>query len=426
MKRKRIELSLATIALVLCSHVSFGQTLDLGILDSFEAFSGAGGVSNSGLYWKGDAGSNIGEMSGFEEPYFTDNTYNANAITAQCRFDLFRVYIHLNDLFVNYPGTHAAEFGDGETITPGVYSIPGAGSLGGAITLDGRGDPDAYFVIKYNGAMTVGAGASVTLIGGTQSSNVFWIAEGAISVAAHADIKGTLFAHIGAVGLGVGTVLEGRMFTLEGAIVAGASSTVGPPPGVSTIPIFCETGCSPAAAVDVLGVISNFALYTSLGAVANTSTSGIDGNTGTNSGIISGFGSSVVIGDPHTADAFTAQAKIDLDMAYAKLMQLPNTVPSAPGVLPKVLVAHSAVFGGGEKVDPGVYFINGAGSLGGTITLKTGFLIGTNTFSAIGFTINRKTGTPTQTTQPITVTIVNGSGLDSQNVNNTYSTVVTA
>ena len=45
-----------------------------------------------------------------------------------------------------------------------------------------------------------------------------------------------------------------------------------------------------------------------------------------------------------------------------------------------------------------------------TMALKTGVIIGTNTFSAIGFTIERKSGVPAQTSQPITVTIVNGSG----------------
>jgi hypothetical protein len=47
------------------------------------------------------------------------------------------LYIHLNDLFVDYPATHAAAFGGGETITPGVYSIPRAGSIGSSLTLDG-------------------------------------------------------------------------------------------------------------------------------------------------------------------------------------------------------------------------------------------------------------------------------------------------
>lgn len=367
---KKLLYSVITISLLLCSNVNFSQspngTINLGILSSFEAYTGAGGIANgAGATVNGDIGTNIGIISGFGlPPYYTGNTYNANAVTAQCKFDLFRTYIHLNDLFVNYSGTHAPAFGSGETITPGVYSIGGAGSLGGSLTLDGGGDPNAFFVIKFYGAFTVGAGAVVTLTGGTQSCNVFYIAEGAISVAANANIKGTLFAKIGAVGLGANVVLEGRMLSIAGAITTGVNAVASPPQGVSTIPIFCETDCSPATAVDVLGVLSNFALYTSLGAVANTSISGIDGNIGSDSGGISGYGDSVTIGSFNNADALTAQAKIDVDNAYTALMAIPNTV-----------LSHTPVFGAllpngiGETVAPGVYFIAGAGSIGGTITL---------------------------------------------------------
>ena len=360
--KKYILFSAITIALLLCSNLSFGQTpngtLNLGILTSFEAFTGAGAVANgAGATVNGDVGTNIGIISGFVAPY-AGNTYNANAVTAQCRFDLFRTYIHLNALFVDYPGTHAPAFGGGETITPGVYYSGGAGSIGGALTLDGGGDPDAFFVIKFYGAMTVGAGAVVNLTNGTQSCNVFYIADGAISVAADANIKGTLFAKVGAVGLGANVILEGRMLTMAGAITTGVGAVASPPPGVSTIPIFCETGCSPAPEVDVLGVVSNFALYTSLGATANTGISGIDGNIGTNGGAISGYEDSIVIGSPHNANATTAQAKIDLDNAYTALMALPNTI-----------LSHAPAFGTGETITAGVYFINGAGSLSGTMTL---------------------------------------------------------
>jgi hypothetical protein len=61
-----------------------------------------------------------------------------------------------------------------------------------------------------------------------------------------------------------------------------------------------------------------------------------------------------------------------------------------------------------------------------TMTLNAGVIIRANASSSIGFSIERKAGVPTQTSQPITVTIVNGSGLDSQNFNNTYNTVVKA
>jgi hypothetical protein len=360
---KKILFSVTTIALLLFSNLSFSQTpnatANLGILTSFGAFTGAGRVANgAGATFTGDIGTNVGIISGFEPTLHSGNKYNANAATAQARFDLMRLYIHLNDLFVDFPATHTPAFGSGETLTPGVYSIPAAGSIGGTLTLDGGGNPDAFFIIKWGGALTMGAGATINLINGTQSSNVFFIANGAISIAASCNVKGTLFSKIGAVGIGAGTVLEGRMLTFEGAITTGVDCIVSPIPGISTIPIFCETGCSPAFAVDVLGSLSNYTLFTSFGAVSNTSTSGINGNVGTNVGTLSGYGSSIIIGSFQTANAATAQAAIDLDNAYTALMALPNTVTN-----------HTAAFGVGETLNTGVYFINGAGSLGGTITL---------------------------------------------------------
>jgi hypothetical protein len=331
----------------------FTQTINLGILSSFEAYTGAGAISNTGTI-TGDVGSNDGMISGF----YNGTIYNANAVTTQCKIDLVKLYIHLNDIFVTFPNTHAPAFGGGETITPGVYSISGAGSLGTTITLDGGGDPDAFFIIKYQGAMTVGAGAEVILSNGTQSCNVFWIAEGAISVAAGATIKGTLFARVGAIDLGTNCNVEGRMLTVAGAITNGLGSVAITPPGISTIPLNCSDICNPASAVDVLGSIRNFALFTSFGAVGNTGTAGIDGDIGTDGGgSISGYGNSVHFGSEYTADATTAQAKIDLDIAYNALSAM---VPTE---------THAAAFGSGETINPGVYYIAGAGSLSGTITL---------------------------------------------------------
>ena len=356
--KKNVLYIILTITLFLYSTLGFSQTLELGILTTFEAYTGTGAVANGGALLTGDVGADIGIISGCVSPAFIGDIYNDDAVTEQCKVDLFRTYIHLNDLFVTYPGTHAPAFGAGESINPGVYYTGGAGSVGGVLNLDGGGDPNAYFIIKSNGALTIGAGATVNLVNGTQSCNVFWIAEGAISVAANAVVKGTLFAHIGAVSLGANVDLEGRMFSFQGAITIGADAVAIAPACVSTIPVICEADCSPAATVDVLGVLSGFALFTSVGAVANTSTTGVDGNIGTDGGAISGFGSSVVVDSFYNSDAFTIQAKIDIDNAYTMLMALPNTVTT-----------HTPAFGSGETVDPGVYYIGAAGSLAGTITL---------------------------------------------------------
>jgi hypothetical protein len=351
------KLVIIAITLFLIPTVIVSQTLQLGALSSFEAYSAAGAMTNSGIF-TGDVGTDDGIISGFIPPTFTGTIHNNNALTAQAKIDILRVYIHLNNLFVTHPGTHAAAFGGGEIITPGIYSIPAAGSIGGTVTLDGGGDTNAVFIIKFLGAMTAGAGATTILSNKTQASNVFWIAEGAITVGAGSIIKGTLFSHGAAISLAANCNIEGRMFTTGGAIsIAGGCVSIAPA-FYNSIPIYPVCECIPAPTVDVLGSIEGFALFTALGAVTNTASSGVIGDIGTHSGTISGFSSSTHVGSSVITNNNTTQAAIDLDSAYIKLMALPNTV-----------TGHAPGFGNQETLLTGVYYIAGAGSLGGTLTL---------------------------------------------------------
>jgi choice-of-anchor A domain-containing protein len=357
-KKKNLSLSIVTILLLTISNVSFSQTLDLGTLSTFEAYTGAGAVTNNGEMI-GDAGSNNGIISGLGFGLgYTGTTFENNATTVQARIDLLRVYIHLSGVFVDYPGSHAPAFGGAETLFPGVYSTPGAGSLSGPITLDGQGDPDAYFILKFDGAFTVGVGTNIILTGGTRAANVFWISEGAMSIGASSFLKGTFISHPGALSLGLNCTVEGRLFSTQGAITVGAGTVAVMPSGDSTIPINCSGNCSPAAAVDVLGSLKKYALFTSSGAVANAETSGIVGDIGTNLGVISGFTTSTQVGSFNLPSAATAQAVADLANAYIQIKLLTNTV-----------TGHLPAFGLGETVLPGVYYTAGAGSLAGTITL---------------------------------------------------------
>ncbi len=333
---------------------NFGQVLNLGTLTNFAAYSGTGAVSNTGTsVLTGDIGTNVGAISGFGLPSTLNGSiYNADTTTTQAKIDLLRVYIHLSDLFVTNT-THAAAFGSGETIFPGVYSIAGAGSLAGTVILDGQGNPNAAFVIKFEGGFSAGASSTVVLANGTRACNVFWIAEGAISIGASSVTKGTLLAHPGAITIGAGGNFEGRMLSSEGAITFGPGLAF-LPAGPITIPISCVNTCNN----NILGTAANFALFTSIGAVANAATSGIIGDIGSDTGDISGFISSTVAGSFYHVDSVTAQAKIDLQAAYVQLYNIPATVTS-----------HTPAFGSGETLHAGVYYIAAAGSLAGTITL---------------------------------------------------------
>ncbi|MFT5041518.1 MAG: hypothetical protein ACI8TX_002492, partial [Hyphomicrobiaceae bacterium] len=95
--------NLIAIALILFPTISFAQstsTVNLGILESFEAYTGSGDITNSGGTVNGDVGANLGVAIGFGPPY-AGNVYSQDAATQQAQFDLLRVYIHLNSLFVD-------------------------------------------------------------------------------------------------------------------------------------------------------------------------------------------------------------------------------------------------------------------------------------------------------------------------------------
>jgi hypothetical protein len=219
---------------MLLSGMAFSQTVDLGVLKSFGAYTGIGAVTNTGGTLMGDVGSNTSTPTGI----FQGNIHGIDSTTTQARLDLHRLYTHLNSISVGFP-SHAATFGGGEVLSPGVYYIASAASIGGNLTLDGGGDPDAFFIIKTNGALTAAAGTNMILTGGVLPCNVFFIANGAITAAAGSNVKGTLFSRIGAVNLAANANFEGRMFTFSGAItVTGANATL--PIFTNTIPIPCE------------------------------------------------------------------------------------------------------------------------------------------------------------------------------------------
>lgn len=199
--------------------------------------------------------------------------------TAQAVIDLQAAYNQLNAIVVTN-AIHGAVFGNGETLTAGVYSIAAAASMAGTLTLDGQNNPDAVFIFKIGAAFNTGAGTTVLLTNGVSACNVFWVVEAAIGLGAITKIKGTLLSHGAAIGAGAGCIIDGRMFTTAGAITSDNLTM--------NIPLNCS--------YINLGVLSTFGMFTTDGAVANTAISTINGNVGTNLGLITGLTSTMVSG----------------------------------------------------------------------------------------------------------------------------------
>ena len=196
----------------------------LGTAANFVLFTVNGAVGNTGVSnITGNVGANIGAVTGFAG--LNGTIYNNDAVTAQCVADLIAAYTQLS-AFTPTAG-HGPVLGNGETLYTGVYDMPGAGSAAGVLTLDAQGDPNAEFVFKIGGAFTTGASTTVLLINGASASNVYWVAEGAVAMAASTTMAGTLIANNAAISMGAGGILEGRMFSTTGAVsVYGDSITI--------------------------------------------------------------------------------------------------------------------------------------------------------------------------------------------------------
>ena len=171
--------------------------------------------------------------------------------------------------------THNVILGSGETLIPGVYTIAGATSTVGTINFDGQGDPNALFVIRIGAAFATGPSSNMVLLNGAKASNVFWVIEGAASMAASTILKGTVITNAGAIAMASGADLEGQLFAITGAVSFSS--------GTAIIP-------SENSVID-LGVLSTFIFFSGTGAISNVDTSVITGDIGTMTGAITGFGS---------------------------------------------------------------------------------------------------------------------------------------
>jgi hypothetical protein len=107
------------------------------------------------------------------------------------------------------------------------------------------------------------------------------------------------------------------------------------------------------------GTVSNFVLFSGIGAVSNTGISTLTGNVGANIGAISGFEAPTTInGTIENVNAITLQAALDLTAACVQLQNTAATVTD-----------HLTIYGNGETLLPGVYSAGAASSINGSLIL---------------------------------------------------------
>lgn len=225
----------------------------LGSAVNFEVL-GASTVTNSGA--TDINGGNLGlypgtSVTGFppgivESPYVQHIT-DATASVAQ------------TDAMTAYTGFQAQPGGvtvvgnlAGQTLTPGIYRSATSMdlSVGGVLTLNGQGDPNAVFIFQIGSTLTINTSATVVLTNGALPRNVIWLVGSSATINASAVMVGDVLA-LSSVSLGTGAKMTGRAIGLTGAVTL-LGNTMISPIQAGTIPVVPPFGTSSSKATATL------------------------------------------------------------------------------------------------------------------------------------------------------------------------------
>lgn len=348
MKKKLLFTVVATALFFPC--IIFGQAPTMGSTINYVLFTSAGAVGNTGVsHITGDVGTQIGAITTFGN--IDGVMQNANASTALAVTDLTALYTEL--FTTETTETHGAVLGAGETLSPGVYQIAAAGSITGTLTLDAGGDANALFIFKVGGAFTTAAATVVVLANNAQACNVFWVAEGAIGMAAGTTMKGTLIANNDAISMAAGGKLEGRMFSTSGAVAIDGTT--------ARLPLGCSLPSNLGPTKPTLATTECFALFTANGALTNTGISTVTGDVGTNVGSTTGFEAGNVNGTIHTGpNTATATCATDLTALHTYLNELEFDIE----------LLYPATLGNKLVLTPHTYLLDAATVISDTLFLN--------------------------------------------------------
>src|ERR1700733_9677353 len=220
----------------------------LGTAQSF-AILGGSTVTNTGpTVITGNLGVSPGTaVTGFPPGTVVGGTIHAaDAVAAGAQADTTTAY---NDLASEACGSSPATELAGQTLVPGVYCFTSSASLNGTLTLDGQNNPNAVWVFKIGSTLITGSAASVILINGAQSCNVFWQVGSSATLGTGTNFIGNILA-LASITLTTDAIVSGRALAQTGAVTLDSNqvavSACAPSP-VSPVPPTVSKAFSPAA-----------------------------------------------------------------------------------------------------------------------------------------------------------------------------------
>ncbi|MBC7845153.1 MAG: DUF3494 domain-containing protein [Flavobacterium sp.] len=96
----------------------------------------------------------------------------------------------------------------GKTLTPGLYKWTSALNIPTDITISGS--PTDVFIFQVAGTLKMSSAVRVTLAGGVQAKNIFWVVSDAVTFGTTSHFEGNILGKTG-INLQTGATINGRM-----------------------------------------------------------------------------------------------------------------------------------------------------------------------------------------------------------------------
>lgn len=215
--RYRVWVALVTVAAALPGSIAWAQTVPMGTSADFGVLAGSAITNTGASVIAGDLGispSNASSVTGFPPGNVTGTTHFADGVALQAKSDLTTAYNNAAGRICNT--TIAADLG-GSTLVPGVYCSASSIGLTGTVTLNAQGDPDAVFIFQAGSTLTTASNATVAIINGGQSCNVFWQVGSSATIGTGSNFLGTILA-LDSITLTTGANTSGRILARNGAV----------------------------------------------------------------------------------------------------------------------------------------------------------------------------------------------------------------
>jgi hypothetical protein len=348
--KTKLHTTLAALSMLLIPTINFAQAPALGTTANFVLFSTNGALSNSGIsQLTGNVGTNSGSSTTFGN--VNGQMHDQDLVSGQCAADLLIAYNQLNaDVPTLFP---APLLGNGQILTPGIYSISAAATLNLDLTLNALGNPNAVFIFQIAGPFSTNANSKVKLSNSAKACNVFWKVEGLVSMAPGTTMRGTVIANNAAINMTTNDTLEGRALSTAGAVTVDGV--------LAYTPIGCGSPVLTGPTAPNLASTSCYSLFSGNGSLTNTGTTHVMGSVGTNVGLTTGFNSLFVSGSIHPIpDGSTAACATDLGNLYNYLNTLPYDIE----------LLYPVQFGRNLVLTPHTYVMNGSATLTDTLYLN--------------------------------------------------------